>query len=201
MNIAALRTQEDYARLSAPFDGVVTKRWSDPGDLAVPGKPIMSLEKISPYKVLAQVPQEELAGIARSSVVYLRANSETVKVAVHQVYPALGRNLQATIEVLVDATPFGVPSGGTVGFDVVATRAEGLVVPETALVQSSRGPLVYQIQDGVIRIQAVQVLGRGDGKVVIAGSLAPGNRVAIGQENRLLVLTEGSAVQVVEVPQ
>lgn len=57
---AAARTQAGYAKIYAPFAGMVSKRWSDPGDLAVPGKPILTVEKSSPYKVVVQIPQEEI---------------------------------------------------------------------------------------------------------------------------------------------
>ena len=38
MNSAAAATQAGYARIRAPFHGVVTRRWMEPGDLAVPGQ-------------------------------------------------------------------------------------------------------------------------------------------------------------------
>ena len=63
MNSAAAATQAGYSRLRAPFHGVVTRRWMEPGDLAVPGKPILTVEKVSPYKVTVQVPQEEMEGL------------------------------------------------------------------------------------------------------------------------------------------
>jgi len=65
MNSAAVQTQVGYARLSAPFDGVVSKRWNDPGDMATPGKPILTVEKESPFKVTVLIPQEELAGLRK----------------------------------------------------------------------------------------------------------------------------------------
>ena len=129
MNSAAAQSQVGYARLSAPFDGVVTKRWSDPGDLAVPGKPIVAVEKTSSYKVLAQAPQEDVTGIVTGSVVYLSGGGQVLTTMVHQVYPALGPNALGTIEVLADTPPFGLPSGATVGFDVVVARPEGLILP------------------------------------------------------------------------
>ena len=63
---AAARTQAGYAKIHAPFSGVVSKRWSDPGDMAVPGKPILTVEKTSPFKVVLQVPQDEITGKKRN---------------------------------------------------------------------------------------------------------------------------------------
>ena len=77
MNTAVAKTQAGYARITAPFSGVVSRRWSEPGDLAAPGKPILTIEKTSPYKVLAQVPQEELSGIRPGTSVRLTNGSQT----------------------------------------------------------------------------------------------------------------------------
>jgi len=194
MNSAAAQSQLGYAHLTGPFDGVITRRWSEPGDMAVPGKPILTIESTSRYKVLAQVPPEDAGKIAAGSVVYLGNGGQVVTGTVHQVYPALGPNVLATVEVLTDAAPFGLPSGATVGFDVVTGKTAGLVVPDNAVVRTGNGTFAYQVQNGTIHIVAVQSLGAGAGKVAIAGPLKAGDQVAVGQENKLMSLAEGGAV-------
>ena len=109
MNTAMTRTQAGYAHLTAPFDGVVSRRWNEPGDLAVPGKPILTIEKRSPYKVLAQVPQEELAWIHPGTPIHLRNGDQRIEAAVNRVYPALGKNMLATVEVLIGSSPSTSP--------------------------------------------------------------------------------------------
>jgi RND family efflux transporter MFP subunit len=84
MNTSMARTQAGYARITAPFSGVVSKRWAEPGDLAAPGKAILTVEKTSSYKILAQVPQEELAGIRPGSSVKLTNGSQTMPTKVNQ---------------------------------------------------------------------------------------------------------------------
>ncbi|MCC7263934.1 MAG: efflux RND transporter periplasmic adaptor subunit, partial [Candidatus Latescibacteria bacterium] len=78
MNAKAAQTQAGYARIAAPFAGIVTRRWMEPGDLAVPGKPILSLEQQSPYKVTVQVPQEELGGVRVGSTAYISYQERTL---------------------------------------------------------------------------------------------------------------------------
>ena len=38
------RTELSYTILKAPFDGVITARIMDPGDMALPGKPVLAME-------------------------------------------------------------------------------------------------------------------------------------------------------------
>lgn len=194
MNTNVARTQAGYARIVAPFSGVVSKRWSEPGDLAAPGKPILTVEKTSSYKVLAQLPQEELAGIRSGTKVTLTNGMQTMAVKVNRVYPALGKNMLATVEVLTSSSPFNLPSSATVGFDIVTKKVDGLIVPAQAVVKTGQGSFVYQVRSGIVRIIPVKLLGMGNGSAAISGELEAGVQVAVAQENKLLTLSEGSKV-------
>jgi len=196
-NTSIARTQSGYARITAPFSGVVSRRWSEPGDLAVPGKPILTIEKRSPFKVLAQVPQEELAGIGPGSPVTLTNGGRSIAAEVTRIYPALGKNMLATVEAVIPLSPFGLPSGSTVGFDVVTRKVEGFLAPDQAVVKSSRGSFICLVKDGVVRVKPVKLLGAGNGKVALDGDLAAGELAAVAQENKLLTLAEGSRVTAV----
>ena len=198
MNTSVAKTQAGYARLTAPFSGVVSRRWSEPGDLAAPGKPILTIEKASPYKVLAQVPQEELSGIRPGTSARLTNGTQAIAATVNRVYPALGKNLLATVEVLTKSSPFNLPSSATVGFDLVSRKVEGLIVPDQAVVRSAHGAFVYLVKDGVVRIMPVKLLGMANGKAAISSELPLGTQVAVAQENKLLTLSEGSKVTLVE---
>jgi RND family efflux transporter MFP subunit len=48
---------QSYAELRAPFDGVITQKHADPGSLAVPGVPVLTVEQTSRYRL--EVPMEE----------------------------------------------------------------------------------------------------------------------------------------------
>ena len=198
MNTSVAKTQAGYARITAPFSGIVSKRWAEPGDQAAPGKPILTVEKTSSYKILAQVPQEELPGIRPGTKVILSNGIQTMPTKVNRVYPALGKNMLATVEVLTGSAPFNLPSSATVGFDVVTKTVEGLQVPDQAIVKTGKGTFVYQIKNGSVHIIPVKLLGVGNGTAAISGGIEAGTQVAVGQENKLLTLTEGSQVSVAE---
>ena len=55
-SVAEARAMLAYAKVVAPFDGVVTKKWVDQGDLASPGKPLVDIEDPSQLQVQADVP-------------------------------------------------------------------------------------------------------------------------------------------------
>ncbi|NDY43378.1 efflux RND transporter periplasmic adaptor subunit, partial [Dissulfurirhabdus thermomarina] len=58
-DLHAAETDLAYTRLEAPFDGVVTARLADPGDLALPGRPVVAMEAPDRgYRVRVRVPQD-----------------------------------------------------------------------------------------------------------------------------------------------
>jgi len=196
MNSAAVQTQVGYARLAAPFDGVVSKRWSDPGEMATPGKPILTVDKEAPFKVTVLIPQEELAGLRRDGKAYLSDGTNTIPVTISRIYPALGKNILGSVEMVTTDSPFGLPSGSTVGVDVVKKSVSGAIVPENAVVKAGLGHFVCVVKEGTIHIRPVQIIGSGRGKTAVQGELAAEEECVVGQENRLLTLTEGTKVAV-----
>jgi len=200
-NISIAKTQAAYARIAAPYSGVVSKRWAEPGDLAVPGKPILTIEKASSYKLLVQIPQEELSSIRPGTTAILNSGELTASAKVNRVYPALGKNMLATVEILLSSSPFGLPSSATIGVDIVLKQVEGFIVPEQAVVKNSQGTFVYILKDGTVHIKPIKLLGASKGKAAISGELSEGELVAVAQENKLLTLTDGSRVNAIFTPE
>jgi RND family efflux transporter MFP subunit len=190
----AAQTQAGYAKIYAPFAGMVSKRWSDPGDLAVPGKPILTVEKSSPYKVVVQIPQEEINRVKKGTKVYLSNADQRLTAAVERIYPALGKNLLGSVEIILTNRPFNLPSGSTVGVDLVTNQVGGFLVPENALVKTGQGAFVYVLEMNIVRIKPVSLLGTNTSQAAISGPVSAGNVVVVGQENRLLGLKDGSTV-------
>lgn len=46
-----------YTKILAPFDGVVTRKLAEVGDLALPGKPLLEMEDASLRRLEAEVPE------------------------------------------------------------------------------------------------------------------------------------------------
>ena len=191
---AAAQTQAGYAKIYAPFAGMVSKRWSDPGDLAVPGKPILTVEKSSPCKVVVQIPQEEINRVKKGTKVYLLNGDQRLTTMVDRIYPALGKNLLGTVEIILNARPFNLPSGSTVSVNLVTNQTSGFLVPENAVIRTSQGAFVYALDNNIVRIRPVSLLGTNAGQTAISGPVRVGDAVVVGQENRLLGLKEGSTI-------
>jgi multidrug efflux pump subunit AcrA (membrane-fusion protein) len=58
-----------YARVVAPFDGVVAAKTCDAGDLTAPNKPLFIIEQTGAYRLEARVPERFAAAMSRGFLV------------------------------------------------------------------------------------------------------------------------------------
>lgn len=67
-NVRGAQNIEEYLRITAPFDGVITERNAHPGSLAMTsGMPMVRLQQVSRLRLVIAVPEAEVAGIANSA--------------------------------------------------------------------------------------------------------------------------------------
>ncbi len=203
--LASARTDLSYTRLYAPFDGVVTARLQDPGDLALPGKAVVALEDPGQgYYVEIKVPQSLYPLLKKGSPVRIRAagspslNKGVIEASITRIHPAVRSGTLATAEVDLPAPPFGLPSGATLSTSVSFGRVKGIKVPLKALLENSDAAHIFLI-DGNSRIKVISVTLLYQGPefaVVEAEGVEGGARVVVAGESTLLRLHQGDKVLV-----
>ena len=195
------RTQLGYCRIVAPTNGVVARRLADPGDLAVPGKPLLQLVSQETVRVRASLPPEDFAGLHIGQPVALKTGSASVDAAVSRVFPAMGDSHLASFECDVTNPPAGFVSGATVGVDVQLSSAKGLVVPADALLEGDQGAWVFAVENGAVKTVEIKVLDRSLDQTVIKGDVRAGEPVIVARPSRLMTLAAGMKVAEVGAPQ
>jgi len=106
---------------------------------------------------------------------------------------AVGEEALATAEIRLKERPFGLPSGASVGVDLVFKEPEGFVLPLKALVPG-KNPAVYVVREERLVLVPVEVLGQSADQVVLKGKLVPGEPVVVGDPGLLLRLHPGQRV-------
>ena len=190
--------EQGYARITAPFAGVITRRQVEPGDLALPGKSLVTLQAVNQgYKITVPVPQDAAAIILAGAETVLSDGVRTLTAPVTKVHPALAAANLATVEIRLQDLPWSLPLGSSIGVDIVTSRVSGVIIPLQALVSNSKGDFVVVVEENdLVRQMPVRVMGRNSEAVAVSG-IADNSRVVIGQENRLMQLTNGKKVMVI----
>jgi RND family efflux transporter MFP subunit len=196
--LSQAKVRLDYARLTAPFDGVVAARLADPGSLGVPGRPVVKLVRQRGIRVRAALPAEDFAALHVGQPVVLDVGPNGLTVRVSRVVPAMGEAHLAVFEADVADPPPSLVSGATVGVAVQLTAATGLTVPADTLFDTAGGTFVWRVSDGTVHAVKVTVLARSQDDAVVSGALAAGDRVVEAQPARMMALVDGAAVQAVQ---
>jgi RND family efflux transporter MFP subunit len=192
------RTRLDYCRLTAPVTGVVARRLADPGDLGVPGKPLLEIVRQERVRVRASVPPENLTDLEVGRPLTLTLGDLSVDAVVSRVFPAMGNSHLAAFEADLTSPPPGFVSGATVGVDVHLSSAEGLTVPGDALLEGERGAWVFKVADGTVHPVRVTVVDRSHDAAVVNGPLSAGEAVIVARPSRLMTFADGMKVKVAE---
>jgi RND family efflux transporter MFP subunit len=173
-----VETAAGYARIVAPFDGVVVARSVDPGDLAAPGMPLLVVESAGPREVVLAAGVEIAQGLRAGQTVPVtsrdgRTTDGRIRAIAGGADPAT-----RTVDVRV-AVPDDWPSGVSVTAFLPAGMRAGVSVPAAAIVRRGQLTGVRVVTEGGVVLRWVR-LGRtlGDRVEVLSG-LEVGERVAL----------------------
>ncbi len=190
------RTRQGYARLTAPFDGRVVNRTADPGDLAIPGKPLLTLVRGDGIRVRAQLPADDLTAITQGLEVHLSLGGISVDSNISRVVPAMDQSRLAVFEVDLQTPPAQFVPGATVSVDLKLRAMEGIVVPTRSLLEGQNGTWVFTVVDGTVHSVEVEVLTRSTTQAVVDGDLNEEDLVVTALPSRLMLLADGMKVHV-----
>src|ERR1035441_5661058 len=89
--VRAAGIMRDYAKLAAPFSGVVITKTVEPGNLATPGAPLLTIEQDGLYRLEASVDESKLASVRVGQAVeaVIDASDRKVNARVTEIVPSV----------------------------------------------------------------------------------------------------------------
>jgi RND family efflux transporter MFP subunit len=192
--VSEARALFGYVEILAPFDGVVTRKWADLGDLASPGKPLVDIEDPSRLQLEADVP-EAIAGKVRPGArMAIRLSQGAVELSgtVVEIAP-IAEPASRTFRVKLDLpnSP-GLMSGQFARLAVPVSETTTMRVPAAAVVQRGQMRIVFAVENQHARLHLVKTGHRVDGETEILSGLDPGDVVVVDDPHRLV---DGQPVQ------
>jgi RND family efflux transporter MFP subunit len=180
MAAATLReveTAAGYSRIPAPFDGVVVARTVDPGDLAAPGQPLLTVESAGARDVIVSVSPETAARLADGTPVAVTTrDGREATVKVRAIAGGADPNTR-TVEVRL-AAPSDWPTGvSATAFVPTGTRV-AVTVPATAVVRRGQLTGVRVVTGDVVTLRWVRLGRTVADRVEVLSGLEAGERIA-----------------------
>lgn len=197
----------DYTKVRAPYDGVITARFADPGALiqvatssATSAIPLFTVMDLSTVRVYANVPQDDtpyvVPGTTKAMVKVKELAGRTFEGTVTRSTLALDPTTRSMLIEIDLPNPDLALRPGTFAEVAVALREipDALVVPPNALSTANKTKLVYVVDQGTTKSKLVQT-GISDGTwlEIVSGLTDQDEIVVVGKSK----LTDGTPVKAV----
>ena len=198
-----LRVQIDLARITAPFDGVVTQRLSDEGAIAAPGQPLFELVEKGHLEARLGLPAQSAALLLQGHEYTLLSDNTEVTARLRNVTGVIDPNQRTVTAVFDIDDPGQMPAGAVVRLELDRSIGEeGFWVPVKALSAASRGLWTVYVADPsgdgwtALPRPVEMVHSEGD-RAYVRGPVQAGDRVIVDGLQRI---TPGMPVTPREAP-
>ncbi|MFH1991570.1 MAG: efflux RND transporter periplasmic adaptor subunit [Pseudomonadota bacterium] len=195
--VAAAQVSLQDASVRAPYDGIVTAKMVEPGDLAAAGTPLVSLEKTGAFRVELVIPETHVHFVSLDRKVMIRVPSLSIpslEGTVTTIAPAADQHSRSFL-VKVDLPADPAVRSGMFARVTIPMAPEGLLlIPAAALIVQGQLTGIFVVDaDQIARFRLIRT-GRtfGDSVEVISG-LSAGIRYVASPVPRLV---DGARVEV-----
>ncbi|MFZ5755858.1 MAG: efflux RND transporter periplasmic adaptor subunit [Pseudomonadota bacterium] len=175
------QTQFGYTKVRAPYNGILTARHIEVGELATPGRALVSGLSLGKVRVTTMVPQAFIDAVrAQKKLELVMPDGHTVAATNVVVFPYADEQSHA-FKVRADLAPDvsgGIYPGMFVKVRLVTGEKQAIRVPQSALVERHELTGVYvRRADGTPELRQVRAGRRAEGKVEVLAGLAAGEHV------------------------
>jgi RND family efflux transporter MFP subunit len=168
-----------YAAVVAPFDGVVSRKLADVGDLAAPGKPIVAIEDPRALRLEADVPEALIGRLKIGDKLPLRVSSAAADLegVVTEMAP-VADPASRTFLVKLDLPPAdGLRSGQFGRVLVPSGHSTAVWVPASALVVRGQLEEVFVAVNECAQLRLVRTGKRAGNEVELLAGIVAGEEV------------------------
>ncbi|MDZ7761595.1 MAG: efflux RND transporter periplasmic adaptor subunit [Desulfovermiculus sp.] len=203
------RAKLSETRIQAPFDGIITKVYVQPGDLATPQAPLLEMLDPASLVVRFSVSETLIPDIkpGMQATVRLDAYSsrdfqepcynQGCEVKIARIYPELNPD-SGTVPVEAELTaPHNLMPGMFARISLpVQTELEAVLIPANALLSTSGDrEAVFVVSDGKAERREIRIGLEQGSRVQVLEGLKPGEKVVVAGMNSI---TDGTAVRTEE---
>lgn len=175
------RIYHGFTRVTAPVSGLITEKKIDPGSLAAPGMPLLTIEDTSQYKVEASVDERLVQKIKKGTKVYILLDSsgERISGSIREIVPAIDP-ASRTFLVKIPLKGRGLKSGLYCKVLIPEGQKETILVPKKAVVEKGQLEGVYVVDDRkVMTFRLIRTGKSFEDRIEVLSGLKGGEEVVV----------------------
>lgn len=178
--VSAAGVASDDAAILAPYDGIVTAKMSEVGDLATAGTPFFTLESTEGYQVDVALPEAYFSAVRLKQTVMIRIpalGDQPFKGSVETIVPVADQSSRSFL-VKIRLPADGAVRSGMFARVVIRTGEEQMMlIPASAVVPQGQLTGIFIVDDHQIaRFRLIRAGRRFDDAVEIVTGLDEGQR-------------------------
>jgi RND family efflux transporter MFP subunit len=195
--LASAGIMRSYAEIRAPFDGTVTERKVEHGNLAAPGTPLLVIEQAGAYRLEANLEESRLpfVRVGQPVTVELDALATSAEARVSEVVPAVDAASRAfTVKINLPAIP-RLQSGlfGRAKFEAAPRKV--IAIPADAVETRGQIQSAFVVGENRARSRLVTLGQRRGAHVEVLAGLSIGDSLVYPIP---AALTDGAPVEVAQ---
>lgn len=175
------KTMQSHTRLVAPFDGVVTEKRVEVGNIASPGMPLLTIENTGRYRLEASVNEMDISAVRLGMKAPVRIESltpEPILAKVTEIVPAADPASHSFIVKLDLPTSPNLRSGLFGRVSISKGNRDMLLVPRSAVLDRGQLQAVYVVGSDQVASLRYVALGRSlEKRVEVLSGIESGERL------------------------
>lgn len=178
---------QGFTRVNAPFAGWVLQTHVTAGDLALPGKPLLTLYAPLPIRAVVQLPvsrasQAQAAGAVELWLPGAQGGGQWIRPAAISSVPTadpVSQTIEWRLELPASAATVLLP-GQPVRVRFAGAQAQRMLVPGAAVLRRGELTAVYVVSGAGFALKAIRLgADHGDAGIEVVAGLTAGDRVAL----------------------
>lgn len=156
----------NYARVVAPFAGVVTSRMADAGTMAAPGVPLLQVDQAGSLQLQTSVDESAIAAVHKGMKVPVEVNAVEATGVVAEMVPAADISSHSFLVKIDLPASQNVRAGMYGSVKIPNGLRNAILIPRSALVQRGSLVCVYALDaQGIAQLRTV-TLGAQQGNLM-----------------------------------
>ncbi len=187
--VQSIKIMMSYAVVTAPFAGIVSKKFMDVGAMTAPGQPLVRIESQDALELAIAVPESDLKGIkAGDSInVYIDALSEEIGGYIKALV-ASGDPMTHTFKLRISLPKYDGLLAGMYGkIRLGDDESESLIIPQSALATRGAVTGVFKLNDDrILSFVPVEKTDYTSDKAVVLRGLNEGDNIVVNPDSDLV---------------
>jgi membrane fusion protein, multidrug efflux system len=186
-NFREANTMMGYTNVMAPFDGIITRKMVDVGDLATPAKPLLHIENENNLQVMADISETLVTHLSLGTRMDIKVPAAQLEISglVVEISPVADPRTR-TVPIKIDIEmEKHLRSGQFARVILPGNEVETVLVPRESISSFGQMERVFIAVENTARLRLVRTGKQYSQGVEILSGLNPGDLLIIQETDRL----------------